>query len=87
MIFKIHILFIDMDDLLMEKNLYNGFLATIEYYFYLYSFTCIYTWAETHVHSHCSSYHMLNAVEHFPQELAAAGLGDVLTGDFNSWLV
>lgn len=30
---------------------------------------------------------MLNAVEHFPQELAAAGLGNVLTGDLSSWLV
>lgn len=39
------------------------------------------------MHGHCSSYHMLNAVGHFPQELAAAGPGDVLTGDLNSSLV
>lgn len=39
------------------------------------------------MHGHCSSFHMLNAVEHFLRELAAAGLGDVLTGDLNSWLV
>lgn len=87
LIFRIYILFIDLDDLLVEKNLYDVFLSTTEYYFYLYNFTCIYTWTETRVHGHCCIYHVLNAVEHFPQELAAAGLGDVLTGDLSSWLV
>lgn len=53
----------------------------------LYSFICIYTWAETCVHGHCSSYPMLNAVESFPQELTAAGLGEVLTGDISFWSV
>lgn len=52
-------------------------------------FTCTFLYVYTHgqrpVCGHCSSSHMLNAVEHFPQELAAAGLGDVLTGDLSSW--
>lgn len=39
------------------------------------------------MHGRCSSYHMLNAVEHFPQELAAAGLEDIVTGDLSYWLV
>lgn len=51
LIFRIHVVFIGLGDLLMEKNLHKGFLSTIEYCFYLYSFICIYTWAETCVWS------------------------------------
>lgn len=49
LIFRIHIVFIDLGDSLMEKNLHQGFLFTTEYCFYLYRFICIYTWAETRV--------------------------------------
>lgn len=47
LIFRMYILFIDLNDLLMEKNLYDVFLSTLEYYFYLYS--NVYTHEQRHV--------------------------------------